>query len=212
MITGDHPVTAKAIAKQVGIISEETVEDIASRTGQPVDQINPKDAKAAVVHGWDLKAMDSAEIDDLLMHHQEIVFARTSPQQKLVIVESCQRLGAIVAVTGDGINDSPALKQSDIGVAMGIAGTDVSRQAADMILQDDNFATIVAGIEEGRLVFENLKKSIGYALSCNIPELFPFLFYIIIGIPLGLSTIPIIFICAGTDIMPAVVLAYEKVG
>ena len=108
-----------------------------------------RDAKAIVVHGSELKDMPHADLDDILANHPEIVFARTSPQQKLIIVEGCQRAGAIVAVTGDGVNDSPALKKADIGVAMGIAGSDVSKQAADMILLDDNFASIVTGVEEG---------------------------------------------------------------
>ena len=180
MVTGDHPITAKAIAKSVGIISEgnETVEDIASRLNIPVTEVNPRDAKAAVVHGGELKDLAEEQLDDILMHHTEIVFARTSPQQKLIIVEGCQRMGAIVAVTGDGVNDSPALKKADIGVAMGIAGSDVSKQAADMILLDDNFASIVTGVEEGRLIFDNLKKSIAYTLTSNIPEITPFLFFL----------------------------------
>lgn len=111
--------------------------------------MNPRDAKAAVVHGQDLKDMNQEFLDELLIYHTEIVFARTSPQQKLIIVEGCQRQGAIVAVTGDGVNDSPALKRADIGIAMGITGSDVSKQAADMILLDDNFASIVTGVEEG---------------------------------------------------------------
>lgn len=154
MVTGDHPITAKAIAKGVGIISEgtETVEDIAQRLNIPVEEVNKQDAKACVMHGSQLKDLSSDELDALLRHHTEIVFARTSPQQKLVIVEGCQRLGSIVAVTGDGVNDSPALKKADIGVAMGIAGSDVSKQAADMILLDDNFASIVTGVEEGMLI------------------------------------------------------------
>merc|ERR1712165_194143 len=162
MVTGDHPITAKAIARSVGIISDgnKTVEDIAEEKGIPVDQINPRDANAAVVHGGELKELTEKALDEILMYHSEIVFARTSPQQKLIIVEGCQRMGAIVAVTGDGVNDSPALKKADIGVAMGIAGSDVSKQAADMILLDDNFASIVTGVEEGRLIFDNLKKSI----------------------------------------------------
>ena len=212
MVTGDHPITAKAIAKAVGIISEgqETVEDIAQRLNIPVEQVNPADAKACVVHGNDLKSMSPSEIDTLLRDHPEIVFARTSPQQKLIIVEGCQRQGAIVAVTGDGVNDSPALKKADIGVAMGIAGSDVSKQAADMILLDDNFASIVTGVEEGRLIFDNLKKSIAYTLTSNIPEITPFLMYLITDIPLPLGTITILCIDLGTDMVPAISLAYEK--
>ncbi|XP_068780374.1 sodium/potassium-transporting ATPase subunit alpha-3 isoform X2 [Struthio camelus] len=211
MVTGDHPITAKAIAKGVGIISEgnETVEDIAARLNIPVSQVNPRDAKACVIHGTDLKDMSSEQIDEILQNHTEIVFARTSPQQKLIIVEGCQRQGAIVAVTGDGVNDSPALKKADIGVAMGIAGSDVSKQAADMILLDDNFASIVTGVEEGRLIFDNLKKSIAYTLTSNIPEITPFLLFIMANIPLPLGTITILCIDLGTDMVPAISLAYE---
>ncbi|XP_072122400.1 sodium/potassium-transporting ATPase subunit alpha-3 [Mobula birostris] len=211
MVTGDHPITAKAIAKGVGIISEgnETVEDIAARLNIPVSQVNPRDAKACVIHGTDLKDLTSEQIDDILRNHTEIVFARTSPQQKLIIVEGCQRQGAIVAVTGDGVNDSPALKKADIGVAMGIAGSDVSKQAADMILLDDNFASIVTGVEEGRLIFDNLKKSIAYTLTSNIPEITPFLLFIMANIPLPLGTITILCIDLGTDMVPAISLAYE---
>nr|AOG19177.1 Na/K-ATPase alpha-subunit [Eurythoe complanata] len=212
MVTGDHPITAKAIAKGVGIISEgnETVEDIAARKGTSVQNIQPSEAKACVVHGSDLRDMTPAQIDDILAHHTEIVFARTSPQQKLIIVEGCQRQGAIVAVTGDGVNDSPALKKADIGVAMGIAGSDVSKQAADMILLDDNFASIVTGVEEGRLIFDNLKKSIAYTLTSNIPEISPFLLFIIADVPLPLGTITILCIDLGTDLVPAISLAYEQ--
>ena len=212
MVTGDHPITAKAIAKSVGIISEgnETVEDIAERLNIPVSDVNPRDAKAAVVHGGELKDLAEAQLDEILMYHTEIVFARTSPQQKLIIVEGCQRMGAIVAVTGDGVNDSPALKKADIGVAMGIAGSDVSKQAADMILLDDNFASIVTGVEEGRLIFDNLKKSIAYTLTSNIPEISPFLLFIIADIPLPLGTVTILCIDLGTDMVPAISMAYEE--
>uniref|UniRef100_A0AAY4C588 Sodium/potassium-transporting ATPase subunit alpha n=1 Tax=Denticeps clupeoides TaxID=299321 RepID=A0AAY4C588_9TELE len=211
MVTGDHPITAKAIAKGVGIISEgnETVEDIAARLNIPINEVNPRDAKACVVHGGDLKDLNPEQLDDILKYHTEIVFARTSPQQKLIIVEGCQRQGAIVAVTGDGVNDSPALKKADIGVAMGIAGSDVSKQAADMILLDDNFASIVTGVEEGRLIFDNLKKSIAYTLTSNIPEITPFLLFIIANIPLPLGTVTILCIDLGTDMVPAISLAYE---
>ncbi|CAH1797437.1 unnamed protein product [Owenia fusiformis] len=212
MVTGDHPITAKAIAKGVGIISEgqECVEDIAARLNIPVSEVNPRDAHAIVVHGGDLRDMTPAQIDDVLRNHTEIVFARTSPQQKLIIVEGCQRMGAIVAVTGDGVNDSPALKKADIGVAMGIAGSDVSKQAADMILLDDNFASIVTGVEEGRLIFDNLKKSIAYTLTSNIPEISPFLLFIVADVPLPLGTITILCIDLGTDLVPAISLAYEE--
>merc|ERR1712036_198545 len=212
MVTGDHPITAKAIARSVGIIPEgtETVEDIAARTGRDVKDINPRDARAAVVHGGELKDLNEKQIDEILMYHTEIVFARTSPQQKLIIVEGCQRMGAIVAVTGDGVNDSPALKKADIGVAMGIAGSDVSKQAADMILLDDNFASIVTGVEEGRLIFDNLKKSIAYTLTSNIPEISPFLLFILADVPLPLGTITILCIDLGTDMVPAISMAYEE--
>ena len=118
MVTGDHPITAKAIAKSVGIISEgnETVDDIATRLNIPVEEVDKRLAKAAVVHGGELRELGGEQLDDILRNHTEIVFARTSPQQKLIIVEGCQRLGAIVAVTGDGVNDSPALKKADIGI------------------------------------------------------------------------------------------------
>merc|ERR1712073_84326 len=202
MVTGDHPITAKAIARSVGIISEgqETVEDIAARKNIPLSEVNPREARAAVVHGGEIKDMDDKHMDEILMNHTEIVFARTSPQQKLIIVEGCQRMGAIVAVTGDGVNDSPALKKADIGVAMGIAGSDVSKQAADMILLDDNFASIVTGVEEGRLIFDNLKKSTAYTLTSNIPEISPFLIFILADVPLPL----------GTDMVPAISMAYEQ--
>uniref|UniRef100_A0A4W3JMI5 Sodium/potassium-transporting ATPase subunit alpha n=1 Tax=Callorhinchus milii TaxID=7868 RepID=A0A4W3JMI5_CALMI len=211
MVTGDHPITAKAIAKGVGIISEgnETIEDLAQRLNIPIEHVNPRDAKACVIHGAELKDMSREHLDEILGNHTEIVFARTSPQQKLIIVEGCQRQGAIVAVTGDGVNDSPALKKADIGVAMGISGSDVSKQAADMILLDDNFASIVTGVEEGRLIFDNLKKSIAYTLTSNIPEITPFLLFIIANIPLPLGTVTILCIDLGTDMVPAISLAYE---
>jgi len=211
MVTGDHPVTAHAIAKQVGIIhTQKTAVEIAEERNIPIEDVNPDEARAIVVKGSELVDMDDDHLDNILSHHTEIVFARTSPQQKLIIVDGCQRAGAIVAVTGDGVNDSPALKKADIGVAMGIAGSDVSKQAADMILLDDNFASIVTGVEEGRLIFDNLKKSIAYTLTSNIPEISPFLLFIILSIPLPLGTITILCIDLGTDMVPAISLAYEQ--
>jgi len=137
------------------------------------------------------------------------VFARTTPSQKLLIVDACQRKGHVVAVTGDGVNDSPAIKKADIGVAMG-CGSEVAQNAGDMILLDDNFSSIVNGVEEGRLIFDNLKKSIAYTLSSNIPEISPFLFFIIFNVPLPLSTVLILCIDLGTDMVPAISFAYEN--
>jgi sodium/potassium-transporting ATPase subunit alpha len=211
MVTGDHPITAHAIAKQVHIIEhEKTRAELAEERGVPIEDVPAEDAGAIVVTGAELAHFDKEKLDWVLANHVEIVFARTSPQQKLIIVEGCQRANQIVAVTGDGVNDSPALKQADIGVAMGITGSDVSKQAADMILLDDNFASIVTGVEEGRLIFDNLKKSIAYTLSSNIPEISPFLFFILASTPLPLGTVTILCIDLGTDMVPAISLAYEK--
>lgn len=208
MVTGDHPTTAKAIAKQVNIIRDDTVEDIAIRQGIPVSQVDVTGVKAIVVSGGQLKDMTDEELDQVLSYEQ-IVFARTSPQQKMRIVEGFQRQHQIVAVTGDGVNDSPALKKADIGIAMGIAGSQVSKEAADMILRDDNFASIVKGVEEGRLIFDNLKKSIAYTLSSKIPETMPFICFIILQIPLPLETVLILCVDVGTDLLPAISLSYE---
>ena len=200
MVTGDHPITAQAIAKQVGIIDQEAWDA----------------GRATVVKGDDIR--DWLEIEDPVarqakwdeaLSHDQIVFARVSPAHKLLIVENNQRRGEVVAVTGDGVNDAPALKKGDIGVAMGIAGKDVSKEAADMILMDDNFASIVNGVEEGRLIFDNLKKSICYTLTSNIPEITPFLTFIILAIPLPLSTVLILCVDLGTDMVPAISMAYE---
>jgi len=218
MVTGDHPVTAKAIARDVGIINEtaRTLEDVANeKYGGNKSLVQEDEYTAVVVPGWELQ--EELEKDEKsvtafwnrVLIQDNIVFARTSPQQKLLICSACQERGGIVAMTGDGVNDSPALKKADIGVAMGITGTEVAKEAADMILLDDNFASIVNGVEEGRIIFDNLKKSIAYTLSSNIPEIAPFLFFQTIGIPLPLSTVMILLVDLGTDLAPAISMAYE---
>ncbi|KAK9883068.1 hypothetical protein WA026_001273 [Henosepilachna vigintioctopunctata] len=214
MVTGDHPVTAQAIAKKVGIISLEShVQNDILMTRPSVDshmKFSKAQNIAGVVTGNDLREMTDPELDYVLSKYKEIIFARTSPQQKLKIVEALQRQGHIVAVTGDGVNDSPALKKADIGVAMGIAGSDVAKNAADMILLDDNFASIVTGIEEGRLIFDNLKKSIAYVLTSNVPEIMPFVVLLGFNLPKSITVMAIILIDIGTDLWPAISLAYEK--
>ncbi|KAK6027760.1 sodium/potassium-transporting ATPase subunit alpha-1 domain protein, partial [Ostertagia ostertagi] len=165
--------------------------------------------KAIIIHGEQLKQISGSTLKEIVSHYQQVVFARTSPAQKLQIVEAYQLTNNVVGVTGDGVNDAPALRKADIGIAMGIAGTDVSKQAADMILLNDNFASIVTGVEEGRLIFDNLKKSIAYTLTSNIPEIAPFMCYVLLGIPLPLSLVAILMIDLGTDLWPAISLAYE---
>merc|ERR1719283_84196 len=219
MVTGDHPVTAKAIARKVNIIEDN------NRTKQQaadddyngdLSRVQDTDWDAIVVSGTELQAHldgeDPQKVEDFwneALNKKNCVFARTSPQQKLLIVTAVQARGGIVAVTGDGVNDSPALKKADIGVAMGITGTEVAKTAADMILEDDNFASIVNGVEEGRIIFDNLKKSIAYTLSSNIPEIAPFLLFQTIAIPLPLSTVMILLVDLGTDLAPAISMAYE---
>ncbi|KAL0491254.1 sodium/potassium-transporting ATPase subunit alpha [Acrasis kona] len=209
MVTGDHPDTAKAIAKQVNIIKGDTVEDIAEREGIPVEQVSPNRADAVVVAGDTIPGLTLKDWNRILSK-REIVFARTSPQQKLIIVEHFQNRGEIVAVTGDGVNDSPALKKADIGIAMNISGSEVSKEAAAMILLDDNFASIIAAVEEGRLVFDNLKKSVAYLLSHAYPELTPYFCYFFVGLPLPLSLLLTVSIDLGLDMLPAIAFAYER--
>ena len=188
MVTGDHPHTALAIARQIGMVKGE----------QP-----------AVITGDQLRAISPAQLQ-LALDAKEIIFARVAAEQKMLIVQALQKKGEIVAVTGDGVNDAPALKTADIGIAMGIAGTDVAKEAADLILLDDNFASIVAAIEEGRAVFDNIRKFLTYILSSNIPELVPYLAFVLFRIPLPLTIIQILAVDLGTDMLPALALGAEK--
>ncbi|PRP84051.1 P-type ATPase [Planoprotostelium fungivorum] len=208
MVTGDHPLTAKAIAKQIGLLTYPTREEIAASRNISPDQVPEDDVHAVVVNGQTIR--DYTEEDwARVVKKTQCVFARTSPQQKLVIVRHFQDNGEVVAVTGDGVNDSPALKQANIGIAMGIAGSDVAKEAADIILMDDNFSSITNGIEEGRVIFNNLQKSIMYTLSHLVPEVTPFLLSLALGLPVGLSTQLILCIDLGTELAPAIALAYE---
>ncbi len=186
MITGDHALTAEAIARDLGIIDE----------GQQA------------ITGKQLDKMTDEELVQALA--QTSAFARVSPEHKLRIVRTLQRQGQIVAMTGDGVNDAPALKQADIGVAMGITGTDVSKGASEMVLTDDNFASIVAAVEEGRTIYDNIKKFIKYLLSSNVGEILVMFTAIMTGLKIPLIAIQILWINLVTDGLPAIALGFEK--
>lgn len=209
MVTGDHPLTARSIAAQIGILTEaDGGKDayIFDNKLSPSER-RPQNRSGVVVTGDLLATLDEDDWEYILTRNGT-VFARTLPTQKQDIVKRLQDRNEIVAVTGDGVNDSPALKQAQVGIAMG-TGSEVAKEAADLILMDDNFASIVKGIEEGRKIFANLKKSIAYTLTSNIPEIIPFLAQIALKLPLGLTTIMILCVDLGTDILPAISFAYE---
>jgi sodium/potassium-transporting ATPase subunit alpha len=184
MLTGDNPLTASAIAEKIGL---------------PFDQ---------VLTGDETRLMEDEKLQELLTS-RNILFARMRSEQKLRITRLLQRNGEVVAITGDGVNDAPALRKADIGIAMGIKGTEVAREAADMILLDDNFASIVAAIEEGRTVYFNIKKFVTYILSSNIPEIVPYILFFFLSIPLPLSVIQILTIDLGSDMLPGLALGSE---
>lgn len=188
MMTGDYGLTAESIARRIGII----------RGAQP-----------RLLTGADLASMDAQSLQAALQ--DEVIFARVTPEQKLQVVTALQALGHVVAVTGDGVNDAPALKKADIGVAMGLAGTDVAKEAADLVLADDNFASIVNAVEEGRAVYANIRKFVLYILTSNTPEAVPFVLFALSGgrIPLALTVMQILSIDLGTDIVPALALGVE---
>ncbi|MDG4655877.1 calcium-translocating P-type ATPase, SERCA-type [Ectobacillus antri] len=186
MITGDHKITAMAIAKQLTVLPE----------------------GGKVVEGTELAAMSVEELEDIV--EDTYVFARVSPEHKLKIVKALQNKGHIVAMTGDGVNDAPAIKASDIGIAMGIAGTDVAKEASSLVLLDDNFATIKAAIKEGRNIYENIRKFIRYLLASNVGEILVMLFAMILALPLPLVPIQILWVNLVTDGLPAMALGLDK--
>ncbi|MFN8377512.1 MAG: cation-transporting P-type ATPase [Anaerolineae bacterium] len=189
MITGDYGLTAESIARRVGIVHGE----------QP-----------RIITGTELDKLSDAELQDAL--NSEVIFARVAPEHKLKVVSALQAMGQVVAVTGDGVNDAPALKKADIGVAMGITGTDVAKEAADVILTDDNFASIVNAVEEGRGVYANIKKFATYIFTSNTPEAIPFIIFAFSGgrIPLALNIMQVLAIDLGTDLVPALGLGVER--
>ena len=205
MVTGDHPNTAVAIGKSVGLVNLDTEPVQLTMAGLPGTDM----VQSGVVKGEEMEQMTPDILDDILLNTEELVFARMKPEQKLQIVESCQRLGAVVTVTGDGINDAAAIRRADVGIAMG-SGAAYSTKCADIVLLDDNFSSIVCGVEEGRLMFENLKKCLLYSLSSNVAELAAFLFSMIAGIPLPLGVLAVLCIDLGTDMLPAISLAFEE--
>lgn len=189
MITGDHVETASAIAKDLGII------DLSSST------------EKRVMQGFEVDLLSEESL--ALQVPFPVVFARVSPDNKLKIVKALQRQGQSVAMTGDGVNDAPAIKQADVGVAMGIAGTEITKQAADIVLATDDFSTIVIAVKEGRKVYDNILKFVCYLLSCNFAEVLLFLFCVVINVALPFSTIQILWANIFADIPPALSLGLE---
>jgi sodium/potassium-transporting ATPase subunit alpha len=200
MITGDHPLTALAIARKIGLVP-------AQADRQPTGFV-------PVLEGHQLDTMCEDHLRQLLTPSRsdepDPVFARMAPRHKLRVVSMLKDMGEVVAVTGDGVNDAPALKKADIGVAMGVAGTDVAKETADMILLDDNFATIVSAIEEGRAVYDNIRKFTSYVLASNMPEVVPYLGYGFFGMPLALTIPQVLAVDLGTDMIPALGLGTER--
>ena len=207
MVTGDHPETALAISRNIGIVTQPTWKEL-EESGKTGGETQDTYRGAIAVHGTEMESFTEDDWEYTLTH-DEIVFARTMPQQKQEIVFQLNKRGHIVAMTGDGVNDAPALKAANVGVAMG-SGASVAKEAGQIILMDDNFASILEGIRAGRLVFGTMKKVIQYVLVSNVPEIVPFLLTVAFGVPLAIETIVILLIDLGTDILPAIALGYEE--
>lgn len=192
MITGDQPTTAAEIARQLGIDRDST--------GRQLMTVHGRDLQGLDAKGWERVVSDAA------------VFARVSPEQKLEIVDAFQAQGQVVAMTGDGVNDAPAIKQADIGIAMGIKGTEVAKETADMVITDDNFASIVNAVEQGRVIYGNIIRFLHYLLSCNFAEMLTVFVALMIGWPLPLAALQILWLNLVTDVFPAFALALEPSG
>jgi sodium/potassium-transporting ATPase subunit alpha len=202
MVTGDHPLTAEAVARKCQIITQPTRREVAAlrQVDENDVQLDDPDIGALVVTGAMLEELKSDAEWDTILLKDELVFARTTPQQKLQIVSHFQRLREVVAVTGDGVNDSPALRKANIGVAMGNPdSSEVAREAADVILLDDNFASLVMAITEGRVLYDNLKKTIAYTLAHIAPETIAVIFTLAFGMPLGLGALLVLSIDLFTE-------------
>jgi Ca2+-transporting ATPase len=195
MVTGDYGLTAQAIAEQIGLLE-------APRQPAGLDP-------ARVIEGHHLDRLSDAQLRQLLRYRRRLVFARMAPEQKLRLVQAYRGLGEVVAVTGDGVNDAPALRAADVGVAMGQMGSDVAREAADIVLLDDNFATIAGAVRHGRGVVANIGKFLPYVLASNVAEMLPFLAMLTLAIPAALTVLQILAVDLGTDLLPALALGAE---
>ena len=209
MVTGDHPLTAESIAKQIGLITQPTRGQLAKERNIDPKDVPEADIGAMVVHGINDIPKMTDEDWQILGSKKEVVFARTTPEHKLQIVEFFLKQGHITAMTGDGVNDSPAMSKASIGIAMGLNGSAVAKEAADIVLQDDNFASIVVGVREGRLLFANLKKSIAYTLTHLSPEVVPVILWALAGIPQPMGALLTLCIDLLTELLPATSIAFE---
>ena len=222
MVTGDYGLTAQAIARQIGLLDPPAAGGDGPRThngtsashpeprggGAPVGP-HPGADPVRVIEGSTLAQISDVHLRRLLKYRTRLVFARMAPEQKLRLVQAYRDLGEVVAVTGDGVNDAPALRAADVGVAMGLGGTDVAREAADIVLLDDNFATIVEAVRFGRGVVANIRKFITYILVANLSEAMPFLAMVAFRIPAALTVMQILAVDLGTDVLPALGLGAE---